>query len=163
MIPRDGFFYPNQTTISPYIYIYFQSLTNVLKGQKSAYMSHVMRKPAFTICEQQCRRSACASAQSDQLLCFPCLDSIIPLFSISEISSLYLASVAEKAGLCLTWSQTPEIQVFSCHGSYMYRHLLVTPLVHLMERLTLSNDTNTEITQSLNYQNTQTDCRPRSD
>ena len=30
-----------------------------------------------------------------------CLDSIIPLVSISEISSLYLASVAAQAGLCL--------------------------------------------------------------
>ena len=37
-----------------------------------------------------------------------CLDSIIPLVSIYEISSLYLASVATQAGLCLTWSQTPE-------------------------------------------------------
>ena len=37
-----------------------------------------------------------------------CLDSIVPLVSISEISSLYLASVAEQAGFCLTWSQTPE-------------------------------------------------------
>ena len=37
-----------------------------------------------------------------------CLDSIIPLVSISEISSLYLASVAAQAGLCLTWSQTPK-------------------------------------------------------
>ena len=35
-----------------------------------------------------------------------CLDSIIPLISISEISSLYLASVAEQAGLSLPWSQT---------------------------------------------------------
>ena len=35
-----------------------------------------------------------------------CLDSIIPLVSISEISSLYLASVAEQAGLSLPWSQT---------------------------------------------------------
>ena len=35
-----------------------------------------------------------------------CLDSITPLVSISEISSLYLASVAEQAGLGLTWSQT---------------------------------------------------------
>ena len=34
-----------------------------------------------------------------------CLDSIIPLVSISKISSLYLASVAAQAGLCLTWSQ----------------------------------------------------------
>ena len=37
-----------------------------------------------------------------------CLDSIIPLVSISEISSLYLASVASQAGLCLTWSKTPK-------------------------------------------------------
>ena len=29
------------------------------------YMSHVMRKPVNAICEQQRRRSACASAQSD--------------------------------------------------------------------------------------------------
>ena len=37
-----------------------------------------------------------------------CLDSIIPLASMSEISSLCLASEAEQAGLCLTWLQTPE-------------------------------------------------------
>ena len=36
------------------------------------------------------------------------LDSIIPLVSISEISSLYLASVAAQAGLSLSWSQTPK-------------------------------------------------------
>ena len=30
------------------------------------------------------------------------------LVSISEISSLYLASLAAQAGLCFTWSQTPE-------------------------------------------------------
>ena len=33
------------------------------------YLSHVMRKPVYVICEQQRRRSACASAQSDQHLC----------------------------------------------------------------------------------------------
>ena len=32
-------------------------------------LSHVMRKPVYAICEQQRRRSACASAQSDQHLC----------------------------------------------------------------------------------------------
>ena len=37
-----------------------------------------------------------------------CLDSIIPLFAIAEISRLQLASVAEQAGLSLTWSQTPK-------------------------------------------------------
>ena len=35
-----------------------------------------------------------------------CLDSIIPLVSISEVSSLYLASAAAQAGLSLPWSQT---------------------------------------------------------
>ena len=71
-------------------------------------MSHIMTKPAFVICEQQRRRSACAPAQSDQHLRFRCRDSIIPLVSIFEISSLYLASLAAQAGLCLTWSQTPK-------------------------------------------------------
>ena len=32
-------------------------------------LSHVMRKPVYAICEQHRRRSACASAQSDHLLC----------------------------------------------------------------------------------------------
>ena len=34
-----------------------------------------------------------------------CLDNIIPLVSISEISSLYVSSLA-VCGLCLTWLQT---------------------------------------------------------
>ena len=59
----------------------------------------------YAICEQQRCRSTCASAQSDQHLCFRCLDSRIPLFAIADISSLKLASVAAQAGLCLTWSQ----------------------------------------------------------
>ena len=37
-----------------------------------------------------------------------CIDSI-PLVSRSEISSLYLASVAAHVGLSLTWSQTLKI------------------------------------------------------
>ena len=75
-----------------------------------------MRKPVYDICEQQRRRSAYTSAQSDQRLCFRRLDSIIPLVSLSEISSLYLASVAAQACLCLTWSQTPKTG-FSCIGN----------------------------------------------
>ena len=35
-----------------------------------------------------------------------CLDSIIPHVSISDISCLFLASVAEQVGLSVTWSQT---------------------------------------------------------
>ena len=36
------------------------------------------------------------------------LVSKMPLVSISEISSLYLASVATQAGMNLTWSETPK-------------------------------------------------------
>ena len=44
-----------------------------------------------------------------------CLDSIIPLVCISEISSVCLASVAVQAGLSL---RKPQRQVFSWWGSY---------------------------------------------
>ena len=37
-----------------------------------------------------------------------CLDKVIPLLVISEISRLELASVAEQAGLSLTWSKIPK-------------------------------------------------------
>ena len=37
-----------------------------------------------------------------------CLDSIISLNSIAEISRFYLASVAAQVGLCLAQSETPE-------------------------------------------------------
>ena len=74
-------------------------------------MGHVMRKPVYAICEQQRRITADQSAHSHNLIStfiVHCLDSIIPLVSISEISSLYLASVAAQAGLSLLWSQTPK-------------------------------------------------------
>ena len=37
-----------------------------------------------------------------------CLDSVMSLVSVTKISSLMLASVAEKASLSFTWSETPE-------------------------------------------------------
>ena len=37
-----------------------------------------------------------------------CLDSAMPLVSVTKISSLMLSSVAAQAGLSLTWSETPE-------------------------------------------------------
>ena len=37
-----------------------------------------------------------------------CLDSVMSLVSVTNISSLPLASVAEQASLSLTWSETPE-------------------------------------------------------
>ena len=49
-----------------------------------------------------------------------CLDSIIPLVSICEISSPYLASVAAQAGLNLPWSQTPKTGFLVTRLSYGY-------------------------------------------
>ena len=43
-----------------------------------------------------------------------CPDSVKSLVSVTKISSLMLASVAEQASLSLTWSETPE-DTFS-HG-----------------------------------------------
>ena len=37
-----------------------------------------------------------------------CLDSILPLLSISEISRLQLVTVAEQTGLSHTWLKIPE-------------------------------------------------------
>ena len=62
----------------------------------------------YVKCEQLRRRSAYASAPSDQRLFVHCLASIQPLVSMYEIASLYLAFVAAKAGLNLTWSQTTK-------------------------------------------------------
>ena len=58
-----------------------------------------MRKPVYSICEQQ-KRSLIST------FVVRCLDSIISAVSISEISSLYLASMAAQAGLSFTWSKT---------------------------------------------------------
>ena len=37
-----------------------------------------------------------------------CLDSVMSLVIVTQISSLMLASVAEQVNLSLTWSETPE-------------------------------------------------------
>ena len=73
-----------------------------------SHMSHIMTKPDFAIYEQQRCRSACGLHSLISAFVVRCRDSIIPLFSISKISSLYLASLAAQASLCLTWLQPPK-------------------------------------------------------
>ena len=41
----------------------------ILSTVSCKHMSHIMRKPALALCEQQRCRSACSSVQSDQHLC----------------------------------------------------------------------------------------------
>ena len=48
--------------------------------------------------------------------------SIIPLVSISELSSLYLASVAEPAVLSLPWSQTPKTGFLATRLTFVCCH-----------------------------------------
>ena len=64
-----------------------------------------MRKPAFCKCEN---KDADQLRGYDQRLCFRYADSTIPLLPKSEISSLYLSSIAVQPGLCRTWSKIPE-------------------------------------------------------
>ena len=67
--------------------------------------------------EKTCRMSYANNKGADQpahprslisafVVC--CLDSVISLVSVTKISSLMLASIAEQAGLSLTWSETPK-------------------------------------------------------
>ena len=52
------------------------------------YKSHVMRKPAFCICENKDADQLRGNREADQRLCFLYIDSTIPLLSKPEISSL---------------------------------------------------------------------------
>ena len=56
----------------------------------SAYihMSHVMRKPAFCICENTDADQLRANREADQHLCFRYIDSTIPLLPKYKISTL---------------------------------------------------------------------------
>ena len=48
-----------------------------------------------------------------------CLYSVKSLVSVTKISSLMLASVAEQVSLSLTWSETPE-DTFSHDEAHIY-------------------------------------------
>ena len=71
-------------------------------------MSHFMRKPVMPYATNKGTDQPVHPRSLISAFVVCCLDSIIPLVSISEISSLHLASVAEQAGLSLSWSQTPK-------------------------------------------------------
>ena len=52
------------------------------------YLSLVMRKPAFCICENKDADQLRGNREADQRLCFRYTDSTIPLLPKSEISSI---------------------------------------------------------------------------
>ena len=71
-----------------------------------------MRKPTFCICENEDADQLRSNCKADQRLCFRYIDSAIPLFPKSEISSLFPSSVTVQSGLCRTRSKTRTL-VFS--------------------------------------------------
>ena len=73
-----------------------------------AYMSRVMRKPAFCICENKGADQLHGNREADQRLCFRYINSAIPLVPKFEISSLQPSSVAVQPGWCRTWLETPK-------------------------------------------------------
>ena len=72
------------------------------------YLSPVVRKPDFCICENKDADQLRCNREADQRLCFHYTDSTTPLLPKSEISSLKLSSVAVLPGLCRTLSETPK-------------------------------------------------------
>ena len=74
----------------------------------SVYLSRVVRKPAFCICENKDADQLRGNREADQRLCVRYTDSTIPLLPESEISSLQPSSVAVQPGLCKTWSESPK-------------------------------------------------------
>ena len=88
----------------------------------SSYLSHVMRKPVYAICEQQRCKPAYAFAQSDQRLC-------CSLPRQSNTTSFYIKNFKPLASFC-GWAgrfesylvEKPQIQVFSWRGSiYLFQ------------------------------------------
>ena len=91
------------------------------------YISRVMTKPAFCICENKDADQLRGNREADQRLCFRYTDSTIPLLSKSEISSLMPSSVAVQTGLCLTRSETPKT-------GFLTTRLILHRCVNLMMR-----------------------------
>ena len=80
-----------------------------------------MRKPTFCICENKDANQLRGNREADQRLCFRYIDSMIPLLSKSEISSLLPSSVVVQPGLCRTRSETRTL-VFSRRGSNVVQY-----------------------------------------
>ena len=78
-------------------------------------MSHVVRKPAFCICENKDADQLCGN-RADQRLCFRYTDSTIPLLSKFQASNhlLWLCRL-----VCVRPGRKPRRPVFSQRGSYI--------------------------------------------
>ena len=67
-----------------------------------------MRKPVLPYANNKDTNQPAHPCSLISVVVIRFLDSLMPLVSISEISSLWLASVAAQAGLSLLWLHTPK-------------------------------------------------------
>ena len=67
------------------------------------YLSLVMRKPAFCICENKAAEQLRGNREADQRLCFRYTDNTIPLLHKSKISSILSSSLIVQFN-----GETPE-------------------------------------------------------
>ena len=84
------------------------------------YMSRVVRKPAFCICENKDADQLRGNREADQRLCFRYIDSTIPLLPSSHLVWLYSL-------VCVRPGRKPRRPVFSQRGSYNHQifHLIL--------------------------------------
>ena len=101
--------------ISAYDFHCLDSIINLVStsdisfaAQAGLYMGHVVRKPAFCICENKDADQLRGNREADQRLCFRYTDSTIPQLHKSEISSLLPSSLTVQPILCRTWLETPK-------------------------------------------------------
>ena len=94
-------------SVKSYLHI-CSSLFRFYMYPSSSYMSLVMRKPAFCMCENKDADQLRGSREADQSLCFRSIASKIPLLPKYKISRLYPSSVGAQPGLCRSWSETPK-------------------------------------------------------
>ena len=83
------------------------------------HMNHVMRKPAFCLCENKGADQLHGNHTFDQCLCFRYIGSAIPS-----------TSVAVRPGLCLTWSETPK--TYLCVKRIIYCAILTQLKLHVV-------------------------------
>ena len=98
-------------------------MTNTPEGL-SAYEQCHEKTCFFLHMEKQRCRICCAESNSapDQRLCFPYIDSTIPLIPKSAISSLLPSTVAVQPSLCQAWSETPKTR-FSHDAAHIQMHI----------------------------------------
>ena len=101
-----------KTCLLTYNQLSYQSYQQSWNSDKEAtykyYMSYIMRKPVLPYANNKGADQAAHPCSRISAFVIHRLDSIIPLVSISKISSFQLVCVAEQTGLSLTWSKTQK-------------------------------------------------------